>query len=219
VGQQRDSLRLNVTRLLRDTHADVAMLQEAERFNGTVPGYRRWAADEHPRPEAGMCVILYRKELRVVRRGLMVIEGPDWVGPKHGLRHPPRIFPWLALEDPEAGPAWYLLNVHRTWVGDEWRNLGSWTAEDHQLERWADRRMAGHPERPLGMFGDWNGSERDRHPLSVSSLARRTGTTPNLIGVDGGLVRAAKAHARRLTRSYTTERPAHHPVVTDLVAL
>jgi hypothetical protein len=193
------------------------MLQEAHRFNGTVPGYRRWAADQHPRPEADMCVILYRRELKVIRRGLMVIDGPDWIGPKHGLKHPPRIFPWLCLQG-EEGPGWYMLNLHRTWVGDEWRNLGSWEAEDAALERWADRRDAGHPARPLVMGGDNNGSERDKHPLSVSSLARRTGTTLYLIGVDGVMARRAKGHARRLARAYTPERPAHHPIVTDLVA-
>lgn len=219
VGQPADQLRLNITRLVRDTMPDhgnlVVNLQEAHRFRGTVPGMRRHAADDHPRPGADMCVQMASTQLTIVRRGVMVIDGPPWTGPHSKVpdNQPPRVFPWLCVARDDETP-WYVLDVHRTWTSHGDRNMPSWNAEDRQLELWADRRAVGHPSRPLVIDGDHNGSARDRFPTSVSSLSRRIGATPHLMGVDGPLVRGATCHNRRLVKGYGSD--GHHPIVSDL---
>lgn len=215
VGQRADQLRANVNRLIRDTAPHILNLQEAARFGGTVPGYRRHAADDHPRPYAAMCVQLVRRDLTIVRRGVMVINGPWWTGPHSDQprNQPPRVYPWLCVARDDETP-WYVLNVHRTWTGHGERNMWSWRSEDAQLDAWASRRNVGHPSRPLVIDGDHNGNDRDKGTWSISSLARRIDAEPHLIGVDGPLVRGARCRNRRLASGYGSD--GHHPVVSDL---
>lgn len=202
----------NVHWLANDTdrpHAIVA--QEAKRFHGTIRGYTRHACDRKgPRHrECGSTIVLVRNDVRVTRERYLHVDGPDWRGPKHGLRHNPRTFPDLTLK--ADGQKWDLLAVHRTPGGPEGYAVASWTAEHREIVAWADRRAHRRKPRPLLVVGDHNDRKGGRHVLGLSGLADDIDADLAVRGIDGALIVRAKGRARELDDYYGSD--AHQPVV------
>lgn len=208
--------RQNLMALAFDTNRPhVIALQEARRFNGTIPGYERHDVDEPGNPESDNCVLLIRKEgVQVKRERDIDVKGPAWIGPKHGLKHPPRDFPGITVE--VDGQRWDVVNVHRSWTGGLRHNMGSWTAEHRALVSFADRRAQFAPNRPLAFVGDWNGRRSDPRRFAMRDLNKSIGGRLLLKGIDGALVRGCRGRARRLDEKYGSD--AHKPVEITLTA-
>ncbi len=212
VGQEPEDLRSNLLQLCGDLFApEVIALQEATRFDGTIPGYDRVAASDRGRHrDASSSVLLVRRKgVRIMRATAVRVNGPSWVGP-HGTVHPPRVYPAVSLlvhNDRKIGSAerWRVIDVHRTPLRHQ--NREAWAAEEDALARWAG--TPGDSPRPVVMLGDWNGRYSDLRPL-----AKRTGTSVHLRGIDGALLRNCHGDARRLPERYGSD--AHFPVALDL---
>lgn len=213
VGQSPARLEENLTRLAKDTdRPHVIALQEAKRYNGTIRGYVRHAVAEPGNPEADNCVLLIRKDVTIHRDRDIDVDGPVWVGPKHGLVHPSKDFPALTIG--VDGQRWDVVDVHRAWTGGLRRNLGAWRAEHEALIGFADRRHHKTPDRPLVMAGDWNNRASDPRPLGVAALAEHVGGRLLMRGIDGALVRGCTGRAKELGDKYGSD--GHHPVVITL---
>ncbi len=215
-GQHPEALRDNLGQLVDDTEKltrrplTALALQEAKRFDGTLPGFTRVACDEGP-PDSSEVVLLVRKHgVKLLHEHTVRVDDPAgrWVGPKHGRRHPPHVWPGATIED-ETGQRWVLLAVHR--LAGRGRNPEAWAAEHATLVKWANTR---HEGRPLGMFGDWNSRAYDPRRLSVGFLARDIRAETHLKGIDGAVVRDCRATARKLRSKYGSD--AHRPVLHTL---
>lgn len=203
VGQPPAQLEANLRELARDTdHPHVIALQEATRWGGTIPRYRRVAADDLERPEAAACVLLVHDGVTMRRRRPIVVQGPGWIGPHLDLKHPPRVFPSVAVKD---GRWWELADVHRV-TGGKGRNAEAYAAEGRALEVWSDHRR---PGRSQAMLGDWNGIPR--------GLAKRVGGHLHLHGIDGAVVVNGDAEVTELRGLYGSD--THHPVMVHLTHL
>lgn len=206
VGQTPAQLAGNLARLADDTgRPHVIAVQEATRFDGTIPGYVRHAKDTGPVDDSSS-VLLVRDDVRVVGRVDVDVKGPGWTGPK-GRRKTPRHHPGVVLE--VDGHTWTVLDAHRVWTGNLRRNLPAYAAEDRALVAWFDA----HPD-PVVAAGDWNSRAGDPRRLSVGDLAERVGASLLVRGVDGALVRGCQGSARRLKDKYGSD--AHRPVVIEL---
>lgn len=208
----------NLTDLADDTSMPhVIATQETYRFDGNVPGYERHDITEPGNPRAGNCVLFVRhRGVTICRERDIDVEGPGWVGPKHGIQQPPRDFTGLSILTEEDGQRWDVLNVHRTWTHNLRTNMGAWAAEHRELVDFADRRHRAAPGRPLVMLGDWNGRKSDPRPLSVSGLAKAIGADVRLRRIDGALTRDCEGRAKRLPGRYGSD--GHHPVLVTLTA-
>lgn len=203
----------NLTRLAENTDADVIVVQEAKNWHGTIPGYERFVADSD-RPEADSTILLVRKkDTEVHRERSIEVGGPDWIGPKHDLRHKPRVFPAASIE--VRGRRWDVIGIHRNPGGPDSRNEDAWRAEDKALVEWEARREEHRPKRPAVLAGDWNDRKATKHPVSVSSLAKRLGGDLRLRGIDGAIAIGADGiHVKELPGRYGSD--GHNPVVIDL---
>lgn len=183
--------RQNLTNLVDACHKqfgykpDALSIQEAKTWHGTIPGYNRVAADVPGRPESDSTILLVRTDHKLGRDRTLVVTGPDWVGPKHDLRHEPRVFPGRSIS--VRGRAWDLLGIHRTPGGPTSRNAASWKAEDEDLVAWEERADENRPKRAAAWVGDWNDRTGTIHRLSVSSLARRVDGDLRMRGIDGAI--------------------------------
>ena len=184
VGQSPEEMRRNLLCLVDEVEAelnaglDVLALQEAKRFDGTLPGFRRIAKDEG-HDEHSNNVLLVRRGLEVTRTFFVEPGGPDWIGPKHGDRHPPRVFPGVRLRKDRQ--PWAVLDVHG--IPNRSRNPVAAGAEWAALTEWYNGRRRGLPV--LGL-GDWNGRRTD---ISMLRFARRTKSRLYLKGIDGAVAR------------------------------
>lgn len=196
---------------------EVIATQETYRWDGTIPGYDRHAVTEPGNKRAGNCVLFVRQRgVTICRERDIDVEGPGWVGPKHGIAQPPRDFPALSILTEEDEQRWDVVNVHRTWTGNLRRNMGSWSAEHRALIAFADRRHHAAPGRPLVMLGDWNGGKSDPRPLAVSGLAKAIGADVHLKRIDGALTRDCQVRVKRMAGGYGSD--GHHPVIVTLTA-
>lgn len=217
VGNRGDELRANLSRLAEDTSWPHAIaVQEATGLRLAIPGYQRVAVavDELRHPDDLGCQLLLRDDVELVRRRLVPVGGPWWTGPKHGHRHPPKVFVGATVG--WAGLRWDLLSVHRVWTGGMRRNMGAWAAEHEALAEWTRARAAradGH--RPVVELGDWNGRTSDTGRLSVTGLAAQVDGKLTMRGIDGALaVNATVSGCRELERRYGSD--GHHPLVMRL---
>ena len=139
----------------------------------------------------------------------MPAGGPWCTGPKHGIRHPPKLFVGATIE--HGGQRWDLLSIHRCWTGGMRRNTEAWEAEHQALRSWCDARRDRWPGRPIVLAGDWNGRRADIGRHSIGQLAHQTGGRLTMRGIDGALtIGVATVTARRLTRLYGSD--GHRPV-------
>lgn len=198
---------------------DVIACQEMKNYRGSIPGYRRVALDEGHRENAN-CVLFVSRRLTLVREGYVRVGGPEWVGPKHNLRHPPRVFPWAVVES-QDGQRFDVMSAHRVWTGPfRRRNMGAWRAEDAALVGWVGRRQAKHPGRLMVVNADWNGRTFDLRRYGLPDLAERLRRLPGVRGValavkgiDGALVvNGAHVGVRKLPGRYGSD--GHRPVLT-----
>lgn len=194
-------------------YPDVIAVQEGRRFDRVPRRYVRYVVEEEGNPEADSCILFVHQSLNVPIVRNLQVDGPDWIGPKHGLVHPPRDFPGLTVEKDDF--KWDILNVHRTWTGGLRKNMGAYRAEHDNLLAYAARRFDAQPHRPLVFLGDWNSRKHDPRPLAVSGLAKRMGADEVLIrGIDGALVRNARGWATKLDQKYGSD--GHRPVEISL---
>jgi hypothetical protein len=217
-NQRLDTLRGNLTRLAEDTgQPHVMALQEVENFGGTVPGYQRVVAEPTPdNREADSCVLLVRRDLRVVRERHLLVKGGAW---RWHREHPPRVYAAATIE--ASGRRWEVMGVHRIPGGPLAgikENRQPWAAEHSAIEARVFKRAdrAGHPQ---VLAGDWNDRADNAHPLSVASLAERLGGQLVLPkgGIDGAIVIGCRVvHAEKLDDKYGSD--AHRPVVITLSA-
>lgn len=216
VTQPPDQLAQNLEFMLADAgQPHVVALQEAKRYKGAPPGYRRWAADQHPRPEADNNVLLVRRRgVELVRRRVLAIHGPHWTGPHQGREHPPRVYPGVDVRA-EGSTVWSLLDVHRVTGGPTGKNADAWLAEDQQLEAWSDQRHLRHRDRQLVLLGDWQLNAKDQRPLAPAGLGRRINGRLLFSGIDGAIVTHAHGHVHQLPRRYGSD--THQPVVITMV--
>lgn len=212
VGQRPAAGRANLEQLLEDTgRPDVLAGQELSWLDGTIPGYRRHAADDHPRREGDRNVLLIRRDLNVHRTGLLVMHHDRWIGPKpRGAQwHEPRIYPWAVVSHPGERRRWPVLDVHRITSSDG-KNEAQRAAELEQLETFLAAMHVRHPRRPLVALGDWNGT-------AYAGLARRLDADLALIEVDGALALNARVtRVRKLKSRYGSD--SHNPVSVTLEA-
>lgn len=217
VGQSADELIENAGELLRDTGFPVVLAtQETWRLRRPIPGYKRFAADGG-HPENASCQLHVRRGVKVLNDFFLRPGGPNWVGPKHGLVHPPRVFPGVTLV--HAKQLWDVVCLHRVPGGPDalpMRNREAWRHEDERLQAFADHRARRRPERNLLLLGDWNNGAGDRSPLSVRDLAKRIDAEMALEEVDGALVRGheGKVRTRKLSGRYGSDN--HEPVVVSV---
>lgn len=206
----RHSLYANVMRLLEETEEpEVVSLQEVWGWGERVPGYTRVQAprDRFPHREARSTQLLVRKRgTRLLGKGAREAGGTWWTGPKHGLHHPPRVFPRAAFLDEEEDVAWDVIGLHRT--RPPWSPGGrAYAAEHATLVDWAHDR----PKGPVLLLGDHNGEE------AAADLAKAVGGLYRLRGVDGFVVRgAAVAGHHRVPGEFGGD--GHRPVLGRFVA-
>lgn len=209
VGQRPRALRKNLERLVDVTERpEILAVQEAKRWDGTIPGYERVAWDtKGAHEDTGNGVILVRRRgVEIYGRRFLHVDGPWWEVVNHDKMHPPRLYPGVGIETREG--RCIVLNVHR--VPSRHVNSEAWAAEHRDLRAWAGRRA-----HPFAMVGDWNGRESDRGPFSISTLAEEIGGKAHLRGIDGAITRGFKVtHLERLDRKFGSD--AHRPVVIDL---
>lgn len=206
-----DQLRDNLAQLARDTgHPHVLALQEATRLRRPIHGYQRVAIDFPDHPDDLGCQLLVRDDVDVIRRRLVPVGGPWWTGPKHGLRHPPKVFvgATVAIERQR----WDVLSVHRVWTGPHHRNADTWRAERTALMEWIPARAQhdnGH--RPVVAAGDWNDRGEAMRPL-----VHATGGQLAMRGIDGALAVHAQLRVHKLDSRYGSD--GHEPVVARVQA-
>jgi hypothetical protein len=212
VGQSEADVLENGGRLVQELDLPVVVaLQEVWRCRRPLAGYKRYAADGG-HPENASTQLHVRRGVQVLQEFYLRPGGPNWHGPKHGLVHPPRVFPGVTLR--YAKEVWDVIGIHRVSGGPDAHLEGNrecWRREDERLQAFADSRARRHPTRRLLMLGDWNNGAGDRSPLSVRDLAGRIGADLELVGVDGGLARGARLAAKELPDLYGSDN--HRPVV------
>lgn len=211
VGQPAAQLRDNLAELVEATDRPHALaLQEAIRLDRGIPGYRRVAVQLELHRDDGGCVLLVRNDVQLVKPRIVQVAGPWWTGPKHGLRHPPKVFVGATLET--EGRRWDVLDVHRCWTGRGRRNMDTWRAEHAALVRWLRRRgSVDRGRRPVVALGDWNAGAHE-----LDELAQDTGRTCQLAmrGIDGALAINATAAAHELGRRFGSD--GHQPVAVTV---
>lgn len=212
----------NNTKEIRDNLIDLAeaaerpeviCVQEGWRHDGEIPGYVRVGDASDATREIGSTFALVRADLTVERSRVHRV-GPGWVW--NGNKRRPREFVDFTVS--HDGRRWDFLATHRTPGGPYARiqgNRESWAAEDRAVEAWFKHRDR-WADRPATCVADHNGRGWDLRPRGIGDLARRVGARLALVGIDGGLVKAARAKVRRLARKFGSD--AHRPVVIDLTA-
>lgn len=193
IGQRDEQLERNLGRLTRRLDDPILALQEVWDWGGTIPGYQpvRASREKFPHRESRSTILLVPDRFEIVHEGARQVDGPDWIGPKHGILHPPRVFPRATVKDPDTGQLVDVIAVHRTPGGPNAgivRNRASWAAEDACLVEWVGDIRDAHPRRPIVILGDHNDRVAGRERLGIADLARRLDARPVMRGIDGGLL-------------------------------
>lgn len=193
--------------LVHDTgRPPVIVLEEVWDWPGTLPGYVRVAAPvrNFPHRESRSTIILVRRRgVRLLHVGFRSAGGPDWHGPKHGYRHPPRVFPRATIRHDKR--TWSIIGVHRT--RPPWSEDGAaYEAEEDTLVRWSNRLARRMPDTPLAMVGD--------HNQHMGMFADLIGGEARLRGPDGVVARDCRIHdVDQLPDAYGSD---HRPVTMRL---
>lgn len=216
--QRGDQLRANLPRMIVDAGTPkVVALQEAYGLHASVPGYRLVGARGEAaggRPDALGCQLLVRDGVPIARRWILRVEGPWWVGPHQGHKHPPRVYVGVTVES--GGRRWDVLDVHRV-PGGFARNREAYVAEDRALLGWVLDRREEHPHRPIVLPGDWQHPPTEHDRLRPWDVARRIGGHMAFAGIDGVISTGAKpTRTRELPGLYGSD--SHQPVRVDLEA-
>ena len=217
VGQRPRRLRKNLAALARDTGNPLGILtQEAMRLDRAIDGYRRLHAPlPAGHPDDLDMQLLVREDVTIIAPRFVPAGGPWWTGPKHGRKHPPKLFLGATLE--HESRRFDVLNVHRCWTGRGRRNMASWRSEHETLTDWLLTRAARDDgTRPVYAIGDWNGNPKDRgYAVTVGELAEDAGAKAAFRGIDGAL-----AINGTVSRFYELEQrfgsDGHNPLVFDL---
>jgi endonuclease/exonuclease/phosphatase (EEP) superfamily protein YafD len=158
VGQHPAKVRAALMVLALRHWPHVILLQEAKRFGGTIPGYRRHAADKLDVPDADNCIVLVREILTPQRGRPIPVAGPGWT---HDKPKPPRVFSEVDVEGIT------FVSVHRCTSGMDGKNAAEWEAEHDALVTAGSVAYDA-----MVMAGDWNARPGRRHASSPAALAR-----------------------------------------------
>lgn len=185
-------------------------LQEARRFTGTIPGYRRLAADEARRKHATNNIVLVRRGVPVPDHGPQHVPGDGWT--YDGNPKPPRTFYGVVL--PRRRVTWHVLDVHRCVGGPRGNSPEEWQLEDDTIVEWASQVPAGHP---LAIVGDHNDRGEYHRPGTTLDLADRLEARVLTPGdtIDYALIRRCGGVIRELARTF---RSNHAPTLITLTA-
>ena len=200
VGRSRAAYVAALLALVARSWPHVIVLQEAKRFRGSIPGYRRHAAPPSLREDADNNIILVRNNLP--QRGWAVpVDGPGWV---HEKPKPPRTFYAVKV-------GWVtLVSVHRCTKGKS-VNKAAWQAEHDTL-----RTLAAQVPGAFVPVGDWNRVAGDTGWLNPGILADQIGAhvvAADEADIDYGLVRGALARIKRFRNKGGSD---HHPHLLTL---
>jgi hypothetical protein len=195
----------------------VICLQEARRFTGTIPGYRRLAADTLDRDDATQNIILVRRGLTILEHGPIAVPGNGWT--YNGHRKPARTFYSLVLTAP-SGLVWRILNVHRCVGGPRGNSPGEWEREDYEIETWADDPFL--IDDPTVIVGDHNDdfklADEDRSG-TTADLAQRIGADALTVDddeIDYALIRDCGGTIRQFPNKLGSD--THAPMLITLTA-
>lgn len=210
VGNSPRTIRAALIVLATLFRPHVIALQEARRFDGTIPGYKRYAADQTKRPDADQQVILVRgRRRRNLKHRTYNVPGDGWH--YEGNPKPPRTFNGVGLT--VGGLWWNVLDVHRCVGGPNGNSPDEWWAEDELIANW----FATAADGPAVAVGDWNDQFKSLADGSVADLARRVdadGLLPG-DGIDYALVKGCGGKVRKLARMFGSD---HAPVLYTLKA-
>lgn len=204
VGNGPAAARSNAMDLIEETDFPTLVPLQESRLARDIPGYTRLAVDRGHQ-DNNNCVLLVRKKGVQIKKVHVVRPKGWWVGPKHGLHHPPRIFIGATIFT--EGMFEICLDIHG--IPNRGRNPAAARSEWATLENWANSRMWG---RPLDMVGDWNADDEDER---LVQFARETHTTPALVHIDGTLHRNHKRRPliHRLASKFGSD--GHRPIILD----
>jgi hypothetical protein len=214
VGQLPSRMRRNLivlTTLLRRPH--VVVVQEAWRWDGTIPKYIRHAArDGLVDDDTGQSTVIFvREDVPILHKGAQVVAGGEWV--YDGNRKQPRVFPRVTVEWDRV--VWDIIGIHRIPGGPTTPrpvNQPAWDAEHDLIREWVLDIVMRHPGRPVLLLGDWNTHPDEKGERSLAALARQIDGTVVVIGIDGGiLVNCTPHRLHKLTSTYGSD--SHRPVV------
>lgn len=213
--QNNPAPKKNLERLIKTT-SEPHFLSLQEMYTDadiSVRNYRT-IVQSHGNPRDANCMLLVRDDVELGERRDINVNGNEWIGPKHGLRQPPRYFPGQTLI--VNGQPWDVWSVHRCTNGQDPRkplNMKEWQAEHRDLIAMAGKRDDRKPQRPGLYVGDWNNVMQDRRRFSIHSLAKEIGAqTGNVVGIDGVINWNCRVtHMRKLADKFGSDH--HRPVV------
>jgi hypothetical protein len=220
VGQNLDSLRENMNRLVRVTNEPLGVfLQESKRapVDWAIPGYKGHAAGVSFGEDHDNCRILVRNEVQILARGAEKVPGEPWEW--NGNQKPTRVFPWLLVK--WNGQVYLLICVHRIPNGPAPHidaNARGWVNEHWTLVRMVEEITRDHPGATAILGGDWNAqmSDMPEHPASLKSLRDRLDAQARILHIDGYMVINGLAlHVEKLEGKFGSD--AHRPVVGEVV--
>lgn len=166
---------------------DMLSLNQASRardFLEEIDGYRLRQFGRHHGPEAPGIAVLVRDDLKVLNRWPMRMR-QEWVGPKAGKHHEPRVYPILRVE--KDGVQWPTAHVH--WPTHN--NPKAQEETERRLVRWAKRH-----ERAV-IVGDFNRRDVELRSMAdeLDGVLLSTGKVDHLIarGVSGARKRGLRA--------------------------
>ena len=227
IGQRQVLANRNLRRLARKLGKPLfIVLQEAQNFDGTIPGYRAYRCTEQGLTSDDTyraIVILVHESVRVKAAFARSVPGGDWVW-KAGAKEA-RV--WVRLVCELEGEVFEVWGGHRIPGGPMAgivSNRKAWAAEHRFLVEWILRVKQKHPNRPIFIGADWNSHRDDNphHSASLAELAHRVGGRWFLRGIDGFLVIAGRGlpqppkrrrRVRKLLGKFGSD--GHRPVVLD----
>lgn len=207
-GNSEHEQRSNVMEMIEAAHFPEVVALEESHIEKPLPGYDHfwW---QGLRQDTTHTSLMIRQEGTEVRREFFIEPGgPDWFGPVHNLRHPPRKFPAVTFieEGVHDRQRWTTAAIHR--IPNDFRNPEAIEFEWNAITHWANARPK---RRPIVMPGDWNGRESEP---DFQEFERKTGMEFQLLGPDGFATRNCRiTYMRKLERKFGSD--AHRPVVAE----
>jgi hypothetical protein len=215
VGNKPATIRAGLLLLAALFWPHVICLQEARRFTGTIPGYRRLAADKMDRDDATQNIILVRRGTTILEHGPIAVPGDGWT--YDGNPKPARTFYELGIK--ASGIVWNILNVHRCVGGPRGNSPGEWEREDYEIEAWAAEIP---DDQPTCIAGDHNDdfklADEDRSG-TTADLAQRIGADALTVDddeIDYALIRECGGTIRQFPNKLGSD--THAPMLITLTA-
>jgi endonuclease/exonuclease/phosphatase family metal-dependent hydrolase len=169
--------------LIRDNKPDVVVVEQAYRARRFLSrtakrlGYQHHQYERGPGAEWTGIAVLVSNNVNIIRTKPLLMER-EWVGPKAGKRHEPRVYPTLVLR--KEGVTFRVIGIH----------LETHNQPRAQVESLREIRgyFNGHPNSPIIAAGDWN---RKAHELARTAERTDAEVLTGKTKVDHALVARA----------------------------